>query len=209
MRIFDKFRKKNEETQEEKIAKLENIFSDVNGSQLSLEYRKDTDDKSLVYGEVLYDQFAKIIAKCEPDKNKVFYDLGSGTGKSCFITSFLFGLKKSVGIELVPQLHEAAQRKKQEIKGEYPKENKAMEFINGDITKEDFSDGDIIFSNSTCFSSELFDALVERYQTLKIGTYVICLTKSISSDKFSLIYESTEPSFSWGNPTTRVYKKIS
>ena len=68
--------------------------------------------------------------------------------------------------------------------------------------------GDVIFCNSTCFTKELFADLCIMFNELKIGSFLISLTKAMTSEKFELIYETKEIEYSWGNPTTRIYKKI-
>jgi len=37
--------------------------------------------QSLIYGEVEFHSFAKVLRKISAPKGSVFYDLGSGTGK--------------------------------------------------------------------------------------------------------------------------------
>ncbi|CAM9835951.1 unnamed protein product [Choristocarpus tenellus] len=60
-------------------------------SKTEREQRSLTSDKSLIYGEVDFMSFAKILREVsmlvEPSPGGVFYDLGSGTGKAIFAVS--------------------------------------------------------------------------------------------------------------------------
>ena len=77
------------------------------------ELRHGQSDQSLTYGEVVSTSFETILGEAlhmlGRDTDVVFYDLGSGTGKAC-ITAVLCcpGVTRSVGLELVPSLHNAA-----------------------------------------------------------------------------------------------------
>jgi SAM-dependent methyltransferase len=189
---------------------LDNIFAETNGYKISSLYRDKMKitDKSMVYGEATFSDFAKILDKCGSTKNKIFYDLGCGTGKTCFVASFLFDFEKVIGIELITDLYLTAQKLKENIPEEYKEYADKIHFTSGDITKENFLDGDIIFINATCFEDNLFENIISKLHKLKNGSYLIMTTKIIESGNFEMILESTEIEYSWGYPTTRIYQKI-
>jgi len=188
---------------------LEKLFRNVNGHSLSNEFQsQNTGHGSLTYGEVKYLEFAKILKKCQAGPGKVFYDLGSGTGKSCFVASLLFNVDKAVGVELVPGLSNAASQVKNSMSENLAKYKEKMHFINSDFTKIDVTDADIIFVNSTCMDQHLMDHVVEQSKKLKKGSYIVCLTKSLNSNHLELIFENSNVQFSWGAPTTRIYRKV-
>lgn len=195
---------------ETKINYLNNLFAESFGYSLSNKYReeKQIKDRSLTYGEIKFAEFAKLFKIFQPTADKIFYDLGSGTGKPCFAAAFLAGFKKSVGIELLPSLHQKAQELKSLIPKEYKNYADKLNFVEGDFLKEDFLDADVVFCNSTCFSMEIFEALIAKIKNLKAGSFVITLTKRIDLDEFKIIYESSDIEYSWGKPTTLVYQKI-
>ena len=42
-------------------------------------------EKSLIYGEVEFESFYRVLRKINPQPGLIFYDLGSGTSKVCKI----------------------------------------------------------------------------------------------------------------------------
>ena len=77
------------------------------------ELKHGQDDKSLTYGEIVSTSFETILGDAMRllgrDADIVFYDLGSGTGKACLTAVLCYpGVVRSVGLELVPSLHNAA-----------------------------------------------------------------------------------------------------
>lgn len=74
-----------------------------------------------VYGEIEFGSFVNIIQRCrpldlfssEPDRKKIFIDLGHGTGKALVATSLLYGnaFERIHGIEYAPGLHEESLRR--------------------------------------------------------------------------------------------------
>lgn len=65
--------------------------------------------------------------------NEVFVDLGSGMGRAVFLASFL-GVRRSIGLELVPSLHEVAEANR--ARGDWPN----VEFHLGDVRDKIFPD---------------------------------------------------------------------
>ena len=73
---------------EESKALYEELFSETSlevGKKLSKEERdrKQLDEKSLIYGEVDFDSFYKVLRKINSPSGGVFYDLGSGKCVCC------------------------------------------------------------------------------------------------------------------------------
>jgi hypothetical protein len=64
--------------------------------------------QSLIYGEVEFASFSKVLRKISPAPGGVFYDLGSGTGRAVFVARFLHDFKECKGIELLEGLHSVA-----------------------------------------------------------------------------------------------------
>jgi hypothetical protein len=50
----------------------------------------------------------------------------------------------------------------------------------------DWSDGDIVFANSTCFTEELMTNLALQGESLKPGAYLITFTKGLDSKAFKV-----------------------
>jgi hypothetical protein len=50
-----------------------------------------------------------------------------------------------------------------------------IEIYQGDILKKDWSDGDIIFAASVCFTPELIEGIADLSSKLKVGSRLIML----------------------------------
>lgn len=191
------------------------LYRDVDGHSISRVGRTAetfSEDKSFVYGEVKFESFVEILKKLDFSPGGVFCDLGSGTGKAVFVAHLMFPFVKAVGVELVPTLHqsamEALKRYETEIKPRIADEVKGKEikFIEADILQTDFSEADVIFMNSTCFSDELMNGVDRRIDSIKPGAYVISLTKSLSNPALKLL-KSELNDFSWGKATAYYHQR--
>eukprot|EP00941_MAST-03F_sp_MAST-3F-sp1_P004962 g4962.t1 len=182
---------------------------------------------SLVYGEVTFSSVAAIFEKVkkrfgglneeDPLSTGVFYDIGSGTGKTVFMAALLHPyFKKACGIEVMNSLYteslelqfrwETKMRKSKELKND-PCHNVDIEFVNGDATQFSWSDGAFIICNSTCFDEDLMTDLAKQADSMPIGAFLITLTKRIPSENFRLLDFEKMP-MSWGNATVYIQKKI-
>jgi SAM-dependent methyltransferase len=190
------------------------LFEGVDGYKLSFESRNQLGfyDQGLTYGEIFFDTFYKMLEKTQPKEGEVFYDLGSGTGKAVFAAYFLFPFSKTVGIEILPTLYQASktilEKYEKEVRPKIleKKNQQKIEFILGDFLKIDFSDADVVFANSTCFSQQMIDKLETSFLSLKKGARIITLTKKLTNKNFYLfdflIYKQ-----SWGEATVNFYLK--
>ncbi len=61
-----------------------------------------------------------------------------------------------------------------------------MHFEQGDITKLDWSDADVIFANSTCYDAELMASLALVADRLKVGSFSITFTRQLPSAKWTV-----------------------
>jgi SAM-dependent methyltransferase len=64
--------------------------------------------RSNYYMPTSYADLLKVFRRTNLGSDDVFVDLGSGMGRAVFLASYL-GVRKSIGLELVPSLHEAAE----------------------------------------------------------------------------------------------------
>lgn len=190
---------------------LATLYQDINSAQISKSDRKrfGLDQDAYIYGEIQFLSFFYLLEKIAPKPQEIFYDLGSGSGKAVFAAALFFDLTKACGIEKLPTLVKTAESLVPKIKSLDPTQRTAqIEFINDDFLQHDFSDGDIIFINATCFSYPTWEALVGKLTQLKPGSPVIVTTKKITSDQFKLISQSLELQ-SWGMNSVNIYEKIS
>lgn len=101
---------------DESMAVYNELFSDTSlevGKTLSKSERDQkhlNDEKSLIYGEVEFQSFYRVLRKINPQPGLIFYDLGSGTGKAVFIARFTQDFARCLGIEILQSLHTQARK---------------------------------------------------------------------------------------------------
>lgn len=103
--------------------------------------------------------------------------------------------------------HESASATGAGTSGMVPEPKKRIEFVMGNITKWDWSDGDVVFANSTCFDESLMRELALTADRMKVGSFFISFTKRLPSAKW-LIVESTLAHMSWGGATIYIQRKV-
>lgn len=189
---------------------FDKLYSNIDGHFISRKAREKhaVHDKTYTYGEILPETFLVILNKVKPKKGEVFYDLGSGTGKAVIFAVLVEDFSKLVGIEIIKDLCDAANT----VLDTYRKETKnhnsrEIKFINADFLDYDFSDANVIFAHSTCFSEELMKKLTQKLNQLKKGARVITVTKGIESHLYKLLVKK-EYTFNWGIGTVFIYEKI-
>ena len=72
----------------------------------------------------------------------------------------------------------------------------------------DWSDGDIVFANSTCFDDELQRALTRRGERLRPGALLISFTTALQTLWFVVVYKRRFE-MSWGPATVFIHRKLS
>lgn len=98
----------------EASAVYDELFEDTSlevGKTLSKDEREKKQlgkEKSLIYGEVEFNSFYRVLRKINPEPGLIFYDLGSGTGKAVFVARFTQDFSKCIGIEILEGLHNQA-----------------------------------------------------------------------------------------------------
>lgn len=193
---------------------IETLYGEVSGYQLSNTARKKLQyyDRSFTYGEVVVESMVSFMKEIRPKKDDVFYDLGSGAGKAVFVAALAFQFQKSVGIELLDDLYLASETalhiyKKQIEPGLLFHPLPQIEFRSGDILREDFSDGDIIFLHATCFHDSMMRVLCRKIEQLKKGARILSVSKTVESPKLRHLTTKSYP-FSWGNASLHSYEKV-
>ena len=188
------------------------LYQDVKGYTLSAQGKKTLGsfDKAFTYGEVTPKAFYEIIKQVE-SKDKIFYDLGSGTGKAVILAALLFDFKKCVGIELIDELWSASEgireRYEQEMLSTFPDKKEKTHFLKGNFLTMNLMEADVVFAHSTCFGEELMKRLAEKLESQKKEGIVITITKILESPVHKLI-KTFEVQMGWGRGTVYIYKKI-
>jgi hypothetical protein len=180
-------------------------------ASVSDHHRKgNSNDNSLVYGEVEFASFLNLLQFFPKSKGGVFYDLGSGSGRAVFTVRFTLDFDRCIGIELLPNLHKLAVDVT-EIYDQNFRHKLALqsvEFYCEDVLKYDWSDATVIFTCSTCFEDDLIFAIGEKAKDLQQGADLITLKKftGIDPDAFDIIQETVCP-MSWGDADVFVYRR--
>lgn len=161
---------------------------------------------TLTYGEVSGHGFADILAKIRhvygglPEKGGTFYDLGSGTGIPVFVAAAFHHWDRCVGFEILSEVHAISDKALERWNGGLKDavvvdDSKGglteIEFVCGDFTVFDWSDGDVVFANSTCFDDELMGKVSKQAASLKEGAIVVTQTDPIPSPAFEVLEETT------------------
>lgn len=176
----------------------------INGFSLSRKGRVDNDAMEYLYGEIEFVSFIALLSCVKPQKDTVFYDLGSGVGAAVFACAMVFDVKKCCGIELFPRLHQAAllqQKRLRNISGYAAKANR-IQFIQGDFLTTNFFDATLIFINATAFIGATWVRLCKRLDHTSPGTTVISTSKPVASPAFRIVH-TTRMMMSWGS--VRIY----
>ena len=190
------------------------LYSGVDGYRLSAagKTRLAAEDKSLTYGEVSLESMVTILATVEPSAGHIFYDLGAGTGKAVLLAALLPPFWEVRGIEILDELYEKSQevleRFETGVRPHLPEEQIGkIHFIKGDILHHDFSDGDVVLAQTTCFPENLMLDLEEKLEKLKPGSKVITLSQSLRSPLFEMTH-SGKCRMGWGEATVFVHRKL-
>ncbi|HVT62026.1 MAG TPA: hypothetical protein VHD33_00865 [Legionellaceae bacterium] len=178
---------------------LDALSAPYNGFQLSKLARQRGDAFEYVYGEIDNMSFVALLSLIRPHTDTIFYDLGSGTGKTVLLCAMVFPIKKACGIELFPELHQAAeqQRQKLEASPNYKCVAKKIDFLQGNFLECYFSDATVIFISATALFGDTWLQLNKRLENLSDNPIIITTSKRLLSPKFQLKHH-TRVQMSWG-----------
>lgn len=179
--------------------------------------------KNLVYGEVEFGSFVEVlnVASEGLQKKHKFVDLGSGTAKALCVAAVSTDFDQFVGIEIIPGLHDlstkilkvfheiVSPRLMRPPECCYPPQISLFcgSFLSLEST-HDWTDADVVFANSTCFSNELISSIEVLARGLRIGARVITFTVPLTSDYFAVIYKKRMV-MSWGPATVFISTRVS
>ncbi|KAK7249174.1 histone methyltransferase [Aureococcus anophagefferens] len=119
----------------------------------------------------------------------VFYDLGSGAGKPAVAAATLFEVRGAAGRKYLGGLVRASRDAKAAYEevgvpllASLGRTGPAVDFYEADATDlgaHDWSGGDVVFANSTCFDDGMLAAVARRAARLKRGAFFITFTKKL------------------------------
>ncbi|QMT58700.1 hypothetical protein [Legionella sp. PC997] len=175
------------------------IYTDANGFLLSQDARQKHDAMEYAYGEIEFLSFIALLSLTNPDEYTVFYDLGSGIGKAVLACSMVFPVRKSVGIELFPELYLDACRRVKQLAAlkHYTDQAKRIQFILGDFLEANLNEATLVFINSTAFFGPTWEKLCAKLDQLSQLKTIITTSKTLSCIHFT-VTAHTKVEMSWG-----------
>lgn len=200
----------------QRLKLLDMLYRDVDGRATALAARDNNtkfQQEQFTYGEIIFVPFIALLELCQPIANEVYYDLGSGAGKSIFTAALFFEFKKLIGVEIIPELHQLSEKVLHKFENqiatiqEFAHKKNTIHFLQQDLLNSDLTDADIVFINGTCFVGEHWDKIQQKLDFLKVGSRVMLTTKKLTSEKFTLqIFRIC--SMSWGDASVSIYQKV-
>lgn len=157
-------------------------------------------DEDLIYGETPFITVKKMLEWAGINKNDIFYDLGSGTGKVVLFVNIYFGIN-AVGIEILPSMVRLSKILKDKLK------LKEVRFINGNFLEVDLRESSIVYVAGTAFCDSTIKQITEKFQELKKGTKIITLSYHIKAPYLRLIKEHRFY-FSWGKSHVYLHERL-
>lgn len=173
-------------------------------SKKNREYFKDNS----TYGEILIPTLLDLIAECHLTQ-AVFYDLGSGDGKTLFAVKLAYPHFVVRGVEIVPDLVNIGQQQYNAYLKQHhlTPEQFTIDFIHHDLLETDWSDATLIFINATGFQGAFWDKILAKLMRLQPNTKIIVTSKTLPCPPFRLISHTMEK-MSWGLTATAIYEKM-
>jgi precorrin-6B methylase 2 len=166
----------------------------------------------LTYGEILFPSFNKILERIEISEDDVFYDLGSGAGKSALQFFLTAPAKKTVAIEANQKRFDVSMKIYKQVKRELPEvfeDGKTLEYLHSNFLDVDISDATIIYICSTCFNTELLadiGKIIDKCPNIKYVVSIPSVTYDYASIPCKLpIEEVVDIECSWGHTKFYLY----
>lgn len=208
-KAYYNYQRKKEYTQI--LNEVVTLFETVNPFQISKDARKEIADPppDLVYGEIGICTLLDLLTIIQPKPDALYYDLGSGAGKSALAVKLRYPSMRVKGIELLAALHAVSEQKLLQYLQQHklPQESFGLNFICDNILNQDFTDADIIFINATAISHTTWEQILYKLIQLKPGAKIITTSKRLPAPTFVKKYQGMEL-MSWGLTSTYIYEKI-
>ena len=133
------------------------------------------------------------------DGTETFFDLGSGSGRPCIAAALCHPFRACKGIEINPDLFEISQHVVQKWNRLHDPSEVEIHFILGnflDRNHHEWTQGDLIFVNSTCFTPQTMKRLAEIASAMKSGAFIVTLSYQLPISNFAVVDELRFP-MSW------------
>lgn len=144
---------------------------------------------SFTYGEMLYPSVKKLLNKLHLGPDDTFLDLGSGLAKFALQVFIQTDVGKVIGIEALPELNDQAKRVIADVQTEFPffwEQNRVLSLITGNFLTQDWENANIVYTCSTCFRTELLDAIGDKINQEKSVKQVLSLRPLPTLERLAL-----------------------
>ncbi len=154
------------------------------------------------YGETPLTSLQIIAEKCQITSKDLVLELGCGRGRTCFWLNSFIGCKV-IGIELIPEFVERAERirKKLKITG--------VRFLQEDFFLTDYSKATVVYLYGTCLEKYQVEKLINSLSTLPSGAKIITVSYALNDFSNTKLFETMKRfpvPFTWG--TADIYMQI-
>lgn len=153
-----------------------------------------SNSEEFTYGETPLTSLEKIAKEARLTSKDTVYELGCGRGRTCFWMQSFIGCKV-VGIDLVPDFIQRAQRIQRKLKIEN------IQFKTEDFLKSDLKNASVIYLYGTCLEDETIKHLISHFKQLAPGTRIITVSYALSDYTDQPIFETMKrfpARFTWG-----------
>jgi SAM-dependent methyltransferase len=193
---------------------FDRLYSSVPAYEIAQSEKKRTGklDASTTYGEIVPQAFYEVVSAVTPREGEVFYDLGSGTGKATLLAALAFPFRRSVGIELLPGLGDAARQVlgqfDAEVRPQLPADHqqRQIEFIDGDFLQADLSEADVVFAHGTCYPHEVIHGLATKLAELRPGARVVFVGHTFDTPELGFL-RMMKMRTDWGSALAALYQR--
>lgn len=148
------------------------------------------------------------------DDGGTFIDLGCSCGKLVYLAALYHNFDACIGIEILSDLYTIGSS---DVKGKWKKtmmadnnvtkQNIDLKFFLGDFLYIDWSYGNVIYINSTCFNSKMMNSIAYKAEELVIGSLVITISKPLPSSLLNVV-ETGSIEMDWGICTYYIHIRI-
>lgn len=144
------------------------------------------------YGETPLTTLDHIVKECRVLSKDVFYELGCGSGRTCFWMQ-MFVKCQVVGIDFLPAFITKANRVKKWAAAT------KLDFIQKDMLECDLQKATVIYLYGTCLDDQTILKLIEKFKHLRPNTKIITVSYPLTeySDHFKLLKQFSVR-YPWG-----------
>jgi hypothetical protein len=193
------------------LSVLQDLYQDINPYEISKNASLRAKDNSpdLLYGEIDPCALLDMLDIIKPAPKDIFYDLGSGAGKSALAVKMRYPELEVLGFEIIEELHQVSMNKRDQFLHQYGQkiDPSELEFIHANILDHHFCQADIIFINAVAYSAGTWRQILYKFLQAKSGVKIIVTSKTLPTPAFHKLYQGMEL-MSWGRNSTYIYEKV-